>query len=514
MSSPTPVALGPFAGGLNNFSDPASIADAELAKCINFEIDTDGALISRPPVVTLTPAGSPFGTTRLVVIGTAYFSNTGYVILSNASGTWAFDGTTMTLIRTNLESYTAVQFMDKLWVFPIQGSVAVGCSWDPVGGMTSVAALPTAESAIVFRNRLWCVPGDNTTANTSRLKFSDPIAPSTWPGINNIDVADGDGQRLVDLHIYQDNLLLIKKGSIYVLAFDSTPSDAVLQVVSPKVGASNRWCAVEYEGVVYFLQNDDFYRLNDYQVEKLNRKVLFEKDVAGDGSRSPKTTVISAVGERIIIRYHNKVYSYSIRQNTFAEWSFVSSTLSNVGRWAKIPEFQAGLVNNIYYAGGLTAADANKIFRLTDAPTTDVETGGDITCTARSKNFSFAESHKFKKLAWWGADILSGLNNIIGRANVVTATYGVTWNQLHAYTWDQLLTWDNPLVAQPVIESVVDNSGPLQRIFIKFPKALRFRQINFEIVLVTNGSVTEGPCKVFGFTAIVGSKETTVKQVS
>jgi len=45
------IQVGPFVGGLNTFSDETAIADNELVVCNNFELDLDGSLLSRPPIV-------------------------------------------------------------------------------------------------------------------------------------------------------------------------------------------------------------------------------------------------------------------------------------------------------------------------------------------------------------------------------------------------------------------------------------------------------------------------------
>src|SRR5688572_1571561 len=48
-SSRSELQLGPFHGGINNYSDMSAIADQELVDCVNFDIDLDGSLKTRPP---------------------------------------------------------------------------------------------------------------------------------------------------------------------------------------------------------------------------------------------------------------------------------------------------------------------------------------------------------------------------------------------------------------------------------------------------------------------------------
>ena len=45
------VKLGPFSAGLNNVGEIGTIPDNALADMVNFEIDVDGTLVSRPAII-------------------------------------------------------------------------------------------------------------------------------------------------------------------------------------------------------------------------------------------------------------------------------------------------------------------------------------------------------------------------------------------------------------------------------------------------------------------------------
>lgn len=59
-----PAVLSPFKGGLNNVGEGATIDDAQLAVLQNFDIDTDGTLVNRPPIEN-TGIYPPIGTMNL-----------------------------------------------------------------------------------------------------------------------------------------------------------------------------------------------------------------------------------------------------------------------------------------------------------------------------------------------------------------------------------------------------------------------------------------------------------------
>jgi hypothetical protein len=46
-----PINLGPFTGGMDNWTDQASISDKQLFLIENGEVDTDGSIVSRPAFV-------------------------------------------------------------------------------------------------------------------------------------------------------------------------------------------------------------------------------------------------------------------------------------------------------------------------------------------------------------------------------------------------------------------------------------------------------------------------------
>src|SRR5690242_285606 len=120
--------FGPFVGGLNTGSDPTAVADSELVDCVNFELDIDGSLVARPPIVESINMSATW-TKRINLIGNAIIGGASYLIGSNSDGTYAFDGTTWSTIRTGLESRCAIQYNDNVYVIPAPGSAQPGGRW-------------------------------------------------------------------------------------------------------------------------------------------------------------------------------------------------------------------------------------------------------------------------------------------------------------------------------------------------------------------------------------------------
>jgi hypothetical protein len=714
--------LGPFVGGLNTTSDASTIADVELAECTNFEQDLDGSLKSRPPFKEI--AGHVTFTERIVWLCEAIFGTDHYVIGSNANGVFSFINGVVALITNTFEAGAAVQYADKIYLVPKPGS-GNGGKWDPVGGFVAVASIPKGQSAVIHKERLYITPGIESTTNTSRLKFSDPGNFESWPASNFIDVGQGDGTRLIDLTVMQDNLLLFKQNTAFLLAYDVRPDDAVLREISSTIGVNGQFNLVNYENQVYIFSQGWVYELINYDFNRINTKVPFIRDDTVPAAFADESVFLSLLEDRIVCRYYRNVYVYSLRTRSWSEWESAEDSLHYFGPIVTIRptsgnEYYAGscistnttviklsdkanaldseqafnttptyldtctrtvssglgisdsghtytntggsasdynvsggkirhtlgsvdvlrsskinglsvdnfdilatvstdklatganqtfivsgrfIDSNNYLAvlmaftttqavslsifkivggaftslvsmavGGLThAIDREFTVRfkgsgssltakawqtsgsqptawnltVTDgsllaAGTTDISSRLDIgntnvlpvtaswdniqvidtdlvtsviTCSARTKNFDMATSHQFKRLWWWGADISTG-NSVKGIVTPITSSFVVTWDDLENYTWDDLNTWDQPLTAPSLVETIQATGVGVVKNFVKFNKALRYRQINFKVELTTVGNTVDGPAKLFSMTAVTEARQIVSKAVS
>jgi hypothetical protein len=521
MARAEALRLGPFVGGLNLASDPTAVADSELVACTNFELDIDGSLVSRPPIKeTVNMSGTWTG--RIVIIGRGSFSGGDYLIGSNGNGTYAFDGTNWTTIQANLKSSVAVQYGGYVWIVPQPGTSGTqkGGRWDPSGGFVADTNMPEGEAAVFHKSRMFIVPGPSASTNESRLRFTDPISSSTlsWTGTNIIDVNPGDGQNLNDLIIFNDNLMLFKHDSTYILAYDINPTDAILRSVNSNIGATTRRCVVSYENSVFTYHEGNVYEIINYDFSRINYKVPFELDVTAPSFRS-EDVFLCLLGDRLVVRYYNKVYVYGLKTRTWSEWSSTNEVLHNFGPLLPFPSDNTAALATRYYCGSSILAHENVMYipnghdSTTDEST--LTTDYDIECYIKTKNYDMADSHHFKRLMWWGADVLT-TRDITGRANPIIQSFQTTWSQLASLTWSAISsnTWATPSTTPIGTETNITNTSTVSRLFSKFLKSLRFRQINFELTLLNNGTTVQGPCRLFTLTAIVGSKQTVSKQVN
>jgi hypothetical protein len=159
--------------------------------------------------------------------------------------------------------------------------------------------------------------------------------------------------------------------------------------------------------------------------------------------------------------------------------------------------------------------ESTHVFKMRDLPVPgEVEIGtGTIECYIRTKDFDMADPVHFKKLYWWSADVLTG-NGISGSVSPITISFSPTWDQLTGLNWEDLGTWDSLLDTPSSTTTVYsgDNNFAISKTY-KFMKGLRFRKVNFVVLLVTDGTLSQ-PAKIFSLTATVKTKQAISKTVN
>lgn len=377
MPGGKPLRLGPFIGGLNTGSDPTAIADAELVTSQNLELDIDGSLVSRPPFQELE--GAPSWTERGVCLCEAIFAGVHYLIVSNTNGVFAYANSTWTTITTTFKASCAVQYADKVYLVPHPSAANPGGKWDPVGGFTAVAAIPKAGACVIHKERLYLVPGEDATTNIARLQFTDPGNFDVWPGSNFIDVGQGDGTYLLDLTVYQDNLLLFKNQTTHVLAYDVRPTDAVIRRISSTIGVDTQFCVVNFENQVYSLHKGRVYEIVNYDFHPINLKVPFVVDKGSPSPFASENEFLSVLGDRLIVRYFSRIYVYGFNTRTWSEWTSARDVLKYFGPIVRVNDPNG----DIYYAGSSISAYRGLYRLLDDQNATDKEQSFTPTYTIR-----------------------------------------------------------------------------------------------------------------------------------
>lgn len=517
--------LGPFSGGLNIGSDPVLVQDTELTDCLNLELDIDGALVSRPAIQILNQGAT---NNRLFIFGSVVLGGILYIFGTRDGTTFVSADGAVTwtalspggLIR---ECRTMVVYNDTVWMPATFTGVNGGISWTPGGGAVAQAAMPRAEKCVVHKNRLYLCPGPNATSNASRLTFSAAADFSTWPGANFIDVQPGDGDTLNNAIVYQDNLLLFKGESTHVLAYDLDPVDAILRLINSVVGSTDSLGVVQYENTVYTMHRNKIYEITNYNFALLNLKVplVFDNALPTGTVTRRENQHLSLVGERLIVRYYNRTYSFQLRTRTWNEWrkTDVNSTIEwhIFGPVVRARNSTGSGVDAYYTSYSFDVSSGGyKIIKIIDGRSSGATEGlgtNTFFCIATTKTYDMADPIRYKRLFWWGADVVTG-QNVTGSITPITLINSATWDSLNLEKWSDLNTWANPTSTANAFQETItgDNIANTNKL-IRFGKGMRFRKAVFSMMLVTDGSTSQ-PTKIFQYTAIVGIKELVSARIS
>jgi hypothetical protein len=518
--------LGPFTGGLNISSDPVLIGDTELITCLNLELDTDGSLVSRP-AIQVAFQGATNG--RWFIIGSVVFGGILYLFATQSGATYVSSnaGSSWTALApggTARECKTMEVYNNTVWLPTTFASAAgLGMSWTPGGGAVAQITMPRANKCTIHKNRLYLCPGETATSNESRLYFSAPADPTSWPAPNFIDIQPGDGDTLNNVAVYQDNLLLFKGESSHVLAYDLDPVDAILREINPVVGSTGSLGVVQYENTVYSMHRNKVYAISNYNFQLINVKVplVFDNSLPTGTTARFENQHLSLLGERLIVRYFNRTYAFQLRTSTWAEWDKTDTTSTIewhiFGPLVRARDLTGSGLDSYYtgYSFDVTSG-GYKIIKLIDGRSPAATEGlgtHKFFCIATTKDYDMADPVRFKRLFWWGVDVITG-KDVTGSITPITLVTSLTWDSLTTQTWADLNTWGNPILSSVAFSETItgDNIANTNKL-IKFGKSLRFRKANFSLQLQTDGSTTQ-PTKIFQYVAVVGVKELVSARIS
>lgn len=529
--SPTtkqPITINSFAGGMNTYSDASSIADNELVDCVNYEVALDGSLVSRPAIQSIEDGTDGSFTERIYMIGSATIDGTTYIFGSNADGVFHYSAGAWNLISSLVVCSAAVQYNDVVYLLPFpDNSVYALIKWTPSGGFVdlSPANLKTMMGStnfgggnlVIYRDRLFIFPGFNKTDNDSRLIFSDPGDPETYTSTTQfVDVSPGDGQRLMDGVVQDDNLVCFKSESTYVFTFTSTPADAELVKINPIIGVQGLKCIQSFENAIYVLHRGKVYEIVNYIFNRINIQTPFEVD-----TNTPATftrldnVVLNRIGDRLLVRWFNRLYAYGLRTKTWTRWESSNDALNSIGT---IQQYISP--SEEYYLAGSSLDDELHTFKVIDGHTsTDTESldGVDIPmeCSILTKRFDFGDPFHFKRLNWWGVDAMTK-NDITGSVTTVVALFVPTWGDINAEgtLWSEMTTWGASSSSTLSTTTIDVTATNILRSFFRFAKSVRFRQAHFTIMTTFDGSTLTGPARIFGITAMASSKELVPKGIN
>lgn len=510
-----PVGIGPWPGGINTLSDPTAVADAEAVEITNFDIDQDGSLKSRPAFTPTATSGNRYGN-RILGIYTL-LNGTAYVIFTSTDNSGGNPSTnyynlntqTYGTITATIAATAMVQYGNKAWLVSNPNQANSGGSWDGTT-FTMIPSMPKGCTACIFKDRMFIGSGDQNTTNPSYVYWSVGQDPSadwvTGPGAGSFVVSNGDGQSIRKIYSYAGSIVIFKTRSTYVYSYESDPAKGQVQIIQSTIGIDGLDCMIENESIMYVMSGGDLYSINNWVWEQLNIRVPFQfvDTHAGNWTRH---CCLSAVGFRVIARYYDSYYIFNTKTRTFTLWT---STLT-VDQLIKSPlidtvtGIDSYIGGNYYKWNGGSAS--NRLFNFKDAITAaDSE---NYTATVKTKAYSFNVPYSFKRLMWWGIDLLARAPITV---TAIPIAYGipVKWNQLPPRKWLDMPpgTWGAPLDISISVGDSADIKNALgKRMFVRFIKSLRFRQIQWVISSNLDATTATSPLQIYSVTAYIVNKQ-------
>jgi hypothetical protein len=563
-SSIAELKIGPFSGGINTASDGSAIADNELVDCVNFDVDLDGSLKSRPPWRVLYGIQTSVTDTTApkcsqTVLGTFVYGGVRFILftlhiettttITDSVRIYYMDGVNAgNVVQIGTGRFSrAIRYGDDIYIVPDINTTHGGLKYSLNDGVVTVlATMPTGYSAAVYKDRLWITgrravvtAQNNVTGGSSRLFFSNLGDFTGWPTSQFFDINPGDGDATQELVVYQDNLLIFKDSATYVLAYDTQPTAATLLVVNPDIGVQGPRTVVSYENSVFLQMHNKVYEMANYDFNLISVKMPFEYDTTvpttapyGTSSQSFKWPIfISLVGDRLISRFYNRLYIYHTRLRAWTRYESNDTNIHYLGPIVELDSTNAGPVRGwktFIATSALTLTPDSfsfdgtennwfrytKLFIMEDRyEESNTEFGNtldttpvDIDLDIKTKIYDIGVSHRFKRLFHWGVDVITG-KDVTGILTPFSIEYRVTWETLHNYHWHDLQTWGYPLYGNPATTQIQPVESGLYRRFIRFPKSLRFRLLQFQVQMMTSGSTVDGPARLYSLTAFIASKQ-------
>lgn len=503
----TPVKIGPFVGGLNTYSDVTAVGDQEVVELINFEVDLDGSLVSRPPIIQ--DIANPTADSIRILGYFLAVNGDNYLIGANTTSTYYMLNGVWTLITNTFGATCFVQYANKAWLVapPTDPVTAGGGKWDPVGGYAAVAALKRGYSAVIYKERMFVAEG-GSAATANRVYFSNAANIDTWSAGDFLDVRSGDGQEIQEIRLFMDVIVVFKQDSTYIYSYDSSPTRGAVRSISTSIGVAGKECVIEYENNLYLFHDKNVFSLTNWNFDKLNVKVPFDYSNL-KGANSTQNYCLSLVGDRLIIRYYDTYYVFGLKTRVWTIWE----ASAYLGRFFQVP-FGSDIPENATYLASSADSTDDHMYSFLDGYMSSRSEV--INCSVTTKTYDFENSYTFKRLLWWGVDTLAR-NDVQGIVYPITYSKNATWGEMETLTWGdvQTHTWGQPL--DPVISVENDisiHNANSSRMLIKFLKSLRFRQINFKLHGTTASDTITGPLRFYNIIAFISTKQTVPKQIN
>jgi hypothetical protein len=115
----------------------------------------------------------------------------------------------------------------------------------------------------------------NPSNEPSQIWWSESFYPEEWPAVNYWSISEGDGDRITNLMVFQDALLIFKNRSIHVLR-GTNLNDFRLERLENNIGCVGAGAAKEFGGHIYFVGQNGLYVFNGLKATNISEGKIFK----------------------------------------------------------------------------------------------------------------------------------------------------------------------------------------------------------------------------------------------
>ena len=418
---------------LNN----AALEDEEASICDNFNLTDMGTLqkrlgwVVRNEAIVPTiksPAGMPAFTAPLAIriLAIQRRSPTGssparvYFTDVNQSNLWCADLpniTNVTIIGTPTNTaMLGVEWMLELGT-PSAPYQMKGCSTNstpfgvtaatpPTTGISGTGPFGTHMS--VFKDRLFMINSVDATGLESRVNYSDSAIPpalgtGVWPANNFFDINPGSGEFNVATIVFNDQLVIFKNRSTWVLTADGAPTQWIVRNLHPTLGCIGRGTPIIINGFIYFMSHDGVYRTDGTTFERISEPVdIYVKAFSTTNSASVLIRDAFYYDDKYILMLPaidgtNKTpLVYDTRLGVWTRW--VNGGGPNI-------DLYGGIVYNDVTPARLYTGSRISPAIYSMGESIYLDDGDTYGCVWRSKRFTWGDPTKYKRNYMFMADV-------------------------------------------------------------------------------------------------------------
>lgn len=329
--------------GMDTVADSAAVPDDKLVSCINFDLTEQGFLKKRSGFVTVgqSPLQSNKALRLLARYTTPTLDRLIYTVEADLDLFYVEPGgLNNTTISTSTGSVIqwAAQYGTTLYLI-YKGQDISTYDGTTYAGHAITDPHSWGTHLTFWKDRGWIV---NSDANYDTLRYSEIAAftgGSDWA--NSDDIGSGDGDYLVCTVPYNDQLIIFKSKSTWMMdtGGSADPDDWILRVLNPNIGCISRSTPVVFENLLYFESHDGVYRTDLSNFEELSAPIR-DQFVNRAVSRTVTTYADFAaiIDDRYILYTDDgvspKFWIYNLRVGGWTQYLPASSSIAPNGMFA------------------------------------------------------------------------------------------------------------------------------------------------------------------------------------